>query len=64
MNPTLPDPTGRFDFGFNPFNLASKLCGKKYRYKAVCYCALFLLLLTLYNLIIAMVGGIIANAIN
>ena len=64
VNPTLPEPTGRFDFGFNPWNLLGKLCGRRNRIKALLYCSIFFLVLTVYLLVVSMLGGIIANAIN
>jgi hypothetical protein len=42
--PFLPDPTGRFEFTFNPFKLISRICGPRFRYQILCSLCLLLLI--------------------
>jgi hypothetical protein len=61
--PLLPEPKDRFQWSFNPFTLASRLCGKKFRYKILLFFCCFLFIFIFIAFAYTFGGSLVANLV-
>ncbi len=62
--PYLEEPKDRFQWSWNPFVLAARLCGRSFRYKIALALIIVGIFFLLYNFFHSFGGSMTANIIN